>query len=110
MRIRAGRRRRNGESLGAAVERSARAERACSPGVKEHVTRLVVEVGNRASAWRNAAVDAELAFRWWKTAAQVDRGTAAAVYLAAIEREEKAASEYGRALEACSSTVPGVSA
>jgi hypothetical protein len=89
----------------AAKQRST-AQRACSPRVKEHVTRLVVEVGNRASAWRAAAVDAEHAFGWWQHAARAERGEAAAVYLAAIEREEKAANEYSRALEACSSTVP----
>jgi len=37
-------------------------ERRCSPRVKKHVTRLVVDVGNRASAWREAALDAERAF------------------------------------------------
>jgi len=110
MRIGASRRRsrRNGEPLerGAAVERPGTRERRCSPRVKEHVTRLVVDVGNRAGAWREAAVEAELAFRWWQHAGQLDRAKAAAVYLAAIEREEKAASEYSRALEACCSTVP----
>lgn len=52
-----------------------------------------MDVGNRASAWREAAV-AEYAFRWWQNTSQADRANAAAVYLAAIEREEKAASEY----------------
>jgi hypothetical protein len=81
-------------------------QRACSPRVRQHITRLVVEVGNRASAWREAAVDAEVAFRRWQDASQADRGNAAAVYLAAIEREEKAANEYRGALEACSTTMP----
>jgi hypothetical protein len=106
MRIRASRPRRNGEPHGAAGKRLGTPERTCSPRVKEHVTRLVVEVGNCASAWRDAAVDAELAFRWWTNAGQLDRGKAAAVYLAAIEREEKAANEYSRALEACCTAVP----
>ena len=108
MRIRARRWRRNGEPLdhGAAGKPTATPRGACGPRVKEHVTRLVVDVGNCASAWRDAATDAELAFARWRNAAQVDRGEAAAVYLAAIEREEKAASEYSRALEACSTTVP----
>jgi hypothetical protein len=66
----------------------------------------VVDVGNRASAWREAAVDAELAFASWKTSVPGDRGAAAAVYLAAIEREEQAANEYRSALEACCSTAP----
>jgi hypothetical protein len=66
----------------------------------------VVEVGNSAGAWRGAAVDAELAFRWWTTADSADRARAATAYLAAIEREEKAASEYRRALEACATAVP----
>ena len=65
-----------------------------------------MEVGNRASAWRDAAVDAELAFAWWQSANQADRSNAAAAYLAAIEREETAANEYSKALEACCTTVP----
>jgi hypothetical protein len=89
-----------------AVPRSKTPVRRVSPRIKAHVTRLVVEVGNRASAWRGAAGDAELAYRWWKTAPLDERGDAAAAYLAAIEREEKAAAEYSRALEACSGAVP----
>ena len=81
-------------------------QRAISPRVREQVTRLVVDVGNRASAWRDAALEAELAYRWWRVADQADRDDAAAVYLAAIEREEKAAAGYSAALEACRNTVP----
>jgi hypothetical protein len=106
MRIRASRRRRNVQPRDAAVERRGTPQRACPPRVKEHVTRLVVEVGNRASEWRDAAVDAECAFRWWQSAGEVDRGNAGAVYLAAIEREEQAAHEYSRALQACCTAVP----
>jgi len=106
MRIRAGRRRRKGEPHGAALERPRTRARTCSPNAGEHITRLVVEVGNRASAWRDAAVDAELAFAWWQSAMRADRGNAAAAYLAAIEREETAANEYSKALEACCTTVP----
>jgi hypothetical protein len=79
---------------------------AISPRVREHVTTLVVDVANRASAWRDAALDAELACRRWRAAPDAERGDAAAGYLAAIEREEKAAAEYNRAFEACSTTVP----
>lgn len=50
----------------------------CRPSVKEHITRQVVEVGNRAGAWRAAAVDAELAFLWWKRTAPAARPDAAA--------------------------------
>ena len=81
-------------------------QRAISPRVREHITRLVVDVGTRASAWRGAAADAELAYRRWKIAPSQERGDAAAAYLAAIEREEKAAAEYSRALDACASSVP----
>jgi hypothetical protein len=81
-------------------------ERAVSPRMRAQITRLVVDVGNRASAWRGAADDAQLAYRRWKTAAPQERGDAAAAYLAAIEREEEAAAEYSRALDACSRTVP----
>jgi hypothetical protein len=77
-----------------------------SPRVRQHITRLMVEMGNRAQAWREAALDAELAFLWWQSAASGDRDGAAASYLAAIEREEKAASEYSRASEACCATLP----
>jgi hypothetical protein len=65
-----------------------------------------VDVGNRADAWRGAAVEAELAFAWWNAAAGPERGDTAAVYMAAIEREEKAADEYRRACEACCAAVP----
>jgi hypothetical protein len=108
MRIRPSRRRGSPGALdrAAAVRRPGKPKPAFSPLVKEHVTRLVVDVGNRAGAWRDAACDAELAFRCWQNAEQARRGEAAAVYLAAIEREEKAASEYSRALEACCNTVP----
>jgi hypothetical protein len=106
MKIRASLRRRNNKAEGTAVERPGTAERTCSPRVREHITRLVVEVGNCASAWRDAAVDAELAFGWWKIADHADRGKAAVVYVAAIEREEKAAQEYSRALQACCRAVP----
>ncbi len=90
------------------VRLTRRGSRECAPDrrVRVHVTRLVVEVGNRAAAWREAALDAEFAFRSWQTTNQAGRAHAAAVYLAAIEREEKAASEYRGALEACSATVP----
>ena len=74
--------------------------------MKTHATRLVVEVANRAQSWRDAARDAELAFRFWRSAAVGQRDAAAAAYLAAIEREEKAASEYDRASAACCATLP----
>jgi hypothetical protein len=74
--------------------------------VRQHATRLVVELGNRAQSWRDAALDAELAGLWWRTAAPGEREAAAATYLAAIEREEKAASEYERASDACCATLP----
>ena len=89
-----------------AVDRTGKRERAVTASGRAHVTTLVVEVGNRASAWRDAAVDAELSYRWWKLAEEPDRDDAAAVYLAAIEREEKAAAEYSRALEDCCRAVP----
>jgi len=47
----------------AADERARAPQHSRSPRVKEHITRLVVEVGNSASAWRDAALDAELHFR-----------------------------------------------
>jgi hypothetical protein len=83
-----------------------RASPARASHVSDQITRLVVDVGNRADAWRDAALDAEGAFVSWKNAAHAERDTAAAVYLAAIEREEKAASEYSRASEACCAAVP----
>jgi hypothetical protein len=64
------------------------------------VTRLIAEVDNCATSWRCAADDAKLAFAWWTLAGPDDRDAAAASYLAAIEREEKAAQEYGRAARA----------
>jgi hypothetical protein len=106
MRIRVNRRRRGGAAQRTAAERARTPQRSCATHVKEHITRLVVEVGNSASAWRDAARDAELAFRWWTSAPQIERAGAAAVYLAAIEREEKAAIEYRGAVEACCSTLP----
>jgi hypothetical protein len=106
MRIRVNRRRRDGAGHSAADEPARTPQHPRSLRVKEYITRLVVEVGNTASAWRDAALDAELAFRWWASAPHIERGDAAAVYLAAIEREEKAADEYRNAVEACASTLP----
>jgi hypothetical protein len=63
----------------------------------QRVTKLIADVDNRARAWRDAARDGELAFRWWISAPIDERDAAAASYLAAIEREEKAADEYSRA-------------
>lgn len=73
----------------------------------ELVTRLVVDVGDHADAWRDAAIDAERAFLWWRSAAANERRDAAAAYLAAIDREETAAFQYSKAWEACCATVPG---
>jgi len=80
--------------------------RPVSPRVREYVTKLVVEVANRADGWRKAADGAELAYRWWTSAPPEERGYAASAYLAAIEREEKAAAEYSRAVEVCATTSP----
>jgi hypothetical protein len=91
---------------GVRVQRGRTPKCTCDPDAKEHITRLVVEVGNRAQAWRGAAGEAELAFRWWREAAQGERDDAAAVYLAATEREETAANEYRRVWETCCTTVP----
>lgn len=106
MRIRVNRRRRDGAGHSTADEPARTPLHSRSLRVKEHITSLVVEVGNSASAWRDAALDAELAFRWWAGAPPSERAAAAAVYLAAIEREEKAANEYRSAVEACASTLP----
>jgi hypothetical protein len=106
MRIRANRRRRDGAGHSMADQPARTPQHSRSRRGKEHITRLVVEVGNSASAWRDAALDAELAFRWWTSAPHSELAGAAAVYLAAIEREEKAANEYRSAVEACASTVP----
>jgi hypothetical protein len=106
MRIRVNRRRRDGAGRSTADQPARAPQHSRSALVKEHITRLVVEVGNSASAWRDAALDAELAFRWWASAPHSERAGAAAVYLAAIEREEEAANEYRSAVEACASTLP----
>lgn len=89
---------------GAPPERSH--ARACDPRVRGAITRLVVEVGNWAGAWRSAAAETELAFGWWKQAPRGERDAAAAIHLAATEREETAANEYRRAWETCCRTVP----
>jgi hypothetical protein len=91
---------------GVLVQRGRAPKPTCDPDVKEHITRLVVEVGNRAQAWRGAAAETELAFRWWREAVPGERDDAAAVYLAATEREETAANEYRRVWETCCSTAP----
>jgi class 3 adenylate cyclase len=51
-------------------------------------------------AWREAAYDVEAASRWWRTAPAEDWEAAASGFFAALEREEKAASEYERAWRA----------
>lgn len=60
---------------------------------------LLKVVENHADAWRGAAADAAVAFSRWREASTADRRWASLAYLAAVEREEKAASEYERAWE-----------
>jgi hypothetical protein len=105
MRIRVNRRRRGrtGHITAGQPPRTPRQLR--NPRVKEYITSLVVEVGDSASAWRAAALDAELAFRSWACAPDM-RADAAAAYLVAIEREEKAAHAYRSAVEVCASARP----
>ena len=67
------------------------------------VTRLVIDVGNHADAWRCAAAEAELHYRSWLNGGTEDRRQAALAYLAAIDREERAAAEYREAWLACCS-------
>jgi len=64
-------------------------------GAQTHITRLVIDVGNYATAWRCAAVDAELHYRLWLSGAAEDRRRAA------IDREERAAADYRDAWVAC---------
>jgi hypothetical protein len=45
-------------------------------------------------AWREAAYDVEAASCRWRTASRDERPAAASGYSAALEREEKAATEY----------------
>jgi hypothetical protein len=48
-------------------------------------------------AWREAAYDVEAAARRWRAGPADDREAAASGFFAALEREEKAATEYERA-------------
>jgi hypothetical protein len=106
MRIRGGRR---PDGAGRAARRRGGgeppAELGTQPGEDDRVrrlaTRLVVEVADRARSWHEAALDARRAYGRWQLAGDGERGLAAACYLAAIEREEKAASEYSLAADAC---------
>jgi hypothetical protein len=56
----------------------------------------------RFDAWREAAYDVEAASRRWRSASAEDWEAAACGFFAALEREEKAASEYERACRAWS--------
>jgi hypothetical protein len=60
-------------------------------------------------AWRDAAYDVEVASRRWRTALPDDWEAAASGFFAALEREEKAATEYERAWRAWR-RAPGLSA
>jgi hypothetical protein len=51
-------------------------------------------------AWRDAAYDVEAASRRWRTAQADDWEAAASGFFAALDREEKAATEYERAWRA----------
>lgn len=93
----------------AAAEHLSAAARRFDPSAKVHITTLVVEVADRADAWRDAARASEVAFACWKNADQTARRDAGALYIAAIEREEHAADEYRSAWEACCTAVPGAS-
>ena len=92
---------------GAAAKHPSATARRFGPSVKGHMRSLVVEVGDGAEAWRDAARASELAFVSWKNAGHMARRDAGALYIATIEREEHAADEYRSAWEACCTAVPG---
>jgi hypothetical protein len=54
----------------------------------------------RFDSWREAAYDVEAASRRWQTASAHDRHAAALAFFAALDREEKAATEYENAWRA----------
>jgi hypothetical protein len=72
----------------------------------ERVRRLVIAVADYADAWREAANDAERAFQRWTHTPYAERPEAAAAYLAAIDREERAANDYSRVWRVCCMLAP----
>jgi hypothetical protein len=54
-------------------------------------------VGRCLDAWREAAYDVKAAARRWRAGPADDWDAAASGFFAALEREEKAATEYERA-------------
>jgi hypothetical protein len=93
-------------AVSAAPRESSTRERAFGVGARDRLTRLVVDVGDRSEAWRNAAIDAERAFARWRAAPPGERSREARRYLAAIDLEERAAIDFRCAWEACCSAVP----
>ena len=77
---------------------AARAQRA-----SHEITRLVVDVGDYADAWREASNHAKLAYRAWLSAGRDGRRSASLAYLDAIDGEERAAINYQQAWTACCS-------
>jgi hypothetical protein len=54
--------------------------------------------GNVRDAWDHARGDAVAAYRHWTRANDTDRGRAYAVYVAALDREDAAATAYAAAM------------
>jgi len=69
------------------------------------VTPLLVVLDELNHEWRAAELDAEFALRRWRGAGLEQRALAAAAYVAAMEREERAATRYRMAWEAQCSAV-----
>jgi hypothetical protein len=64
------------------------------------LTRLLDAVDGAAEEWLAAARDEEMALDRWREATPEDRRVAGAAFVAALEREEKAASAYRSVWEA----------
>jgi hypothetical protein len=69
------------------------------------LTPLRVVLDGLAQEWRAAELDAESALRRWRGAGPEQRTLAAVAYVAAMDREERAATRYRMAWEAWCSAV-----
>jgi hypothetical protein len=62
-------------------------------------TQLIDAVMDGYVTWREESVAVEASYQYWSRAPRDARASAFAAYVAALDREERAASEYGRLIE-----------
>jgi hypothetical protein len=73
--------------------------------IRSEQNRAVDEVIDAYVDWRQECITVSEAYQRWRSAARADAALAFQVYLAALDREERAAEVYGRLLRALEARV-----